>query len=568
MTRRLSTGILVAIMVLLTAPAAFAQTTMQRAGNPSFTSVTQMNTSLVMAISFQDMAKAKAGNFSLITYYSGGSISATTTRDSRSLNALNTNPAKVTRPVPAPGTYTATALINDADGKTFWEATKSFTIAGGAGDAGGPTFTSVEKKDTNIVMMISFKDMAKAKAGNLTLITYYSGGKATELETRISRSLSALNTNPATVTHAAPEAGTYTATALINNADSKTLWEQTKSFTIEGAAKGGTPGTTPGTPTMALGSITAKDAMITIPVTASNLATGDKVNVWYVNTKTSAKSSVKTLTASQLISGSGTLTWTGAPKDTSYDVTATLVDAAGKTLNTTSGKVTLDAAGNSTAASGDPPPGGTTGPTQKCTPNGKRDHGEECDPQMTIGNASCIENGDKGKYSGGNITCVAATCTFDFGACVLAKDDGTTPGGDPADPADPTDPTSGDQSGESGDSGGGDASPALPINQILISTSPLNNTGQVEASGLSAIIRRITTAKGLVGILLAFVLSFLGIVALMMLVISGFRYVTAFGGDTAGAKKAIGNVIIGIIVILGAWAIVTTVINFGAGPAM
>jgi hypothetical protein len=55
--------------------------------------------------------------------------------------------------------------------------------------------------------------------------------------------------------------------------------------------------------------------------------------------------------------------------------------------------------------------------------------------------------------------------------------------------------------------------------------------------GLSKLIRQnIQSTKGLAGVLLAFILSFVGVVALFVLVISGFRYSTG-GGD--GAKKSI-----------------------------
>jgi hypothetical protein len=134
-------------------------------------------------------------------------------------------------------------------------------------------------------------------------------------------------------------------------------------------------------------------------------------------------------------------------------------------------------------------------------------------------------------------------------------------------------------SGASAGAGGGTTTPGnttpgavnqypdpLKIDDVLGASNPLDARGNVGREGLSSLIRGITTGKGLVGVLLAFGLSFLGVVALLMLVIAGFRYITAYDGDTGGPKKAIAAVVIGIVVVSGAWALVTTLINFGAGP--
>lgn len=90
--------------------------------------------------------------------------------------------------------------------------------------------------------------------------------------------------------------------------------------------------------------------------------------------------------------------------------------------------------------------------------------------------------------------------------------------------------------------------------------------GEVVRTGLVPIISTIGSVRGMSGFILGFILSFVGVVSLFILVVSGFRYITSFGGDTAKAKQGIATVIIGIVIIIGAWAVVTTVINFGAGP--
>ncbi len=105
-------------------------------------------------------------------------------------------------------------------------------------------------------------------------------------------------------------------------------------------------------------------------------------------------------------------------------------------------------------------------------------------------------------------------------------------------------------------SGGSDAS------SVLIATDPMAGDS-VNREGLSSVIKRITTARGLTGVILLFALSFVGILSLIIIVYAGFRYITAFGGDTAESKKMIAGVVIGIVIIMGAWAIVTTVISLG-----
>ncbi len=58
-------------------------------------------------------------------------------------------------------------------------------------------------------------------------------------------------------------------------------------------------------------------------------------------------------------------------------------------------------------------------------------------------------------------------------------------------------------------------------------------------------------------------LGFLGLVAVVMILIGGFQWMTAGGNEekVAGAKKIISAAVIGLIVILLAWAIVIFVVT-------
>jgi PKD repeat protein len=67
---------------------------------------------------------------------------------------------------------------------------------------------------------------------------------------------------------------------------------------------------------------------------------------------------------------------------------------------------------------------------------------------------------------------------------------------------------------------------------------------------------------------LNFLLQFLGLLALVMVIYAGFRYLTSLGDDTAAenARKTIQHVVIGIIIVLMSFALVWTVINFVVDP--
>ncbi|MFZ6035784.1 MAG: hypothetical protein ACOYUK_01455 [Patescibacteria group bacterium] len=59
------------------------------------------------------------------------------------------------------------------------------------------------------------------------------------------------------------------------------------------------------------------------------------------------------------------------------------------------------------------------------------------------------------------------------------------------------------------------------------------------------------------------VLGFLGLIAVIMILYGGFIWITAGGNEdkVASAKKIISAAVVGLIVVLLAWAIVTFVVN-------
>ncbi|MFH0923283.1 MAG: hypothetical protein V1825_00970 [Candidatus Falkowbacteria bacterium] len=63
--------------------------------------------------------------------------------------------------------------------------------------------------------------------------------------------------------------------------------------------------------------------------------------------------------------------------------------------------------------------------------------------------------------------------------------------------------------------------------------------------------------------LIQVIMTFLGLIAVVVILIGGFKWLTAAGGEDkiAEAKKMIVAGVVGLIIIMSAWAITTFVIN-------
>ncbi|TRZ47789.1 hypothetical protein D4S03_11115, partial [bacterium] len=70
-----------------------------------------------------------------------------------------------------------------------------------------------------------------------------------------------------------------------------------------------------------------------------------------------------------------------------------------------------------------------------------------------------------------------------------------------------------------------------------------------------------TTVGGLLTIILEIALAIIGSVSVVFLVLGGYRYVTSRGNEeaTEGAKKTITNAILGVIIVIMAFAIVAII---------
>jgi hypothetical protein len=87
-------------------------------------------------------------------------------------------------------------------------------------------------------------------------------------------------------------------------------------------------------------------------------------------------------------------------------------------------------------------------------------------------------------------------------------------------------------------------------------------------TGLSNTFGGATTLSQLILSVINIILALAGLIAVLVLIIGGFRYVTSFGNDDAvgNAKKMIINAILGIIIIILAFVVVRVVQNVFLHP--
>jgi Zn-dependent protease with chaperone function len=82
-------------------------------------------------------------------------------------------------------------------------------------------------------------------------------------------------------------------------------------------------------------------------------------------------------------------------------------------------------------------------------------------------------------------------------------------------------------------------------------------------TGLSGTLDNTSTPIEIITNIINIALGFLGIIAVGIILIGGFKWMTAAGNEdkTGEAKQLLGAGIIGLVIILAAWALATFVIN-------
>ena len=105
----------------------------------------------------------------------------------------------------------------------------------------------------------------------------------------------------------------------------------------------------------------------------------------------------------------------------------------------------------------------------------------------------------------------------------------------------------------------------------IFSMIPVASAALISPSDVPSEVSGATGGEGniktLVLRIVNYALTFLGIVAVLIIVFGGFTYITAAGAQDKvdNAKKMIMYAIVGIIIILLSFAIVNTVLQAGAG---
>lgn len=96
------------------------------------------------------------------------------------------------------------------------------------------------------------------------------------------------------------------------------------------------------------------------------------------------------------------------------------------------------------------------------------------------------------------------------------------------------------------------ALPVVALAQVNINTIPGATFGLGTADLQSTVVK-----------IIQWVLGFLGLIAVIMILYGGFIWMTAGGNEdkVATAKKIISAAVVGLIVVLVAWAIVTFVVS-------
>lgn len=104
---------------------------------------------------------------------------------------------------------------------------------------------------------------------------------------------------------------------------------------------------------------------------------------------------------------------------------------------------------------------------------------------------------------------------------------------------------------------------ALAIPMITMAQSDNNLFGLNEVSNGLGNTLSDSDPRAAVGRIINVVLGFLGVIAVGIILLGGFKWMTGGGNeDKVGeAKKLLGAGVIGLVIILSAWAIATFVIN-------
>jgi len=112
----------------------------------------------------------------------------------------------------------------------------------------------------------------------------------------------------------------------------------------------------------------------------------------------------------------------------------------------------------------------------------------------------------------------------------------------------------------------------VPVATFAQTNDNLFGTNEV-STGLGGSLADSTTSdpRAIIGRIINIALGFLGVIAVGIILLGGFKWMTAAGNEdkTTEAKQLLGAGVIGLVIILSAWALATFIIQqiYGATGA-
>ena len=104
----------------------------------------------------------------------------------------------------------------------------------------------------------------------------------------------------------------------------------------------------------------------------------------------------------------------------------------------------------------------------------------------------------------------------------------------------------------------------LSLPAFALAQNSINETFGFESinEGLGGTLKE-TDPRTMVGSIINVALGFLGVIAVVIILIGGFKWMTAGGSEekVGEAKKMLGYGVIGLVIVLAAWGLATFVIN-------
>lgn len=108
---------------------------------------------------------------------------------------------------------------------------------------------------------------------------------------------------------------------------------------------------------------------------------------------------------------------------------------------------------------------------------------------------------------------------------------------------------------------------AVPTSVSAVDTDVVYGIDKVDAGLDGALGTKNTDPRTIIGRFINFALGFLGLIAVGIILIGGFKWMTSGGNEekTGEAKKLLGAGVIGLIIVLASWGLASWLVTSVAG---